>query len=78
MNNLENRIAQLEARMPESQRPSILYIIQETDSELEREAIKKTAIGKYEQEHGVNVDEENVDFMEVMICYTKANQSSKS
>jgi hypothetical protein len=71
MKTLETRIAGVEARMfPEAEKPYILYVVHETDSEFQQDAIRERAIAEYEYRHGVEVDPDNVGFFKLIVCYT--------
>ncbi|MCX6141988.1 MAG: hypothetical protein NTZ35_02090 [Ignavibacteriales bacterium] len=64
MKTLETRIANIEARFsPETEGPYIMYVVHETDSELERDTLREKAIADYEYKHGVEVDPDNLNFI---------------
>ena len=59
----------MEAEVGVIQRHTIVYAVHEIDSALELETIREKAIAEYEQKHGLEVDEQNVDFIQLVICY---------
>jgi hypothetical protein len=72
MGSLESRIANLEARVfPEKEMPHIVYVVHETDSDLQRDTIRERAIAEYEAQNDVEIDPEHTCFICCEVVYSK-------